>query len=250
MVIGVPVRVVGLLQLTVGVDLAVLIGVGIGAVAEDPHQLLAVDLLRDARAEVALQVLADGDAAGGGRRLEGGHVVLILDLDPGGVSKALGLGGLQGGLDDAHVLQGLVQEVVVPGHAGGGLLTLGGLGNLNAQHGGGVGAELLTLQGSAGVQAQVAGEVGILVQEVAVGRLVVVAHLGSGVLLPVNGGGGGHFGEEVAAPDKGDDQRDQDGGGDDAVEQIGPLLLLALLRLPGGLGVGLTGGGLTVLLFS
>ena len=150
MVIGVPVSAVGILQLAVGVSQAVLIGVGVGAVAKDPHQLLAVNLLRDARAEVAFQVLADGDAAGGGYGLEGVHVVVILGLDPGGVLEALGLGGLEGGLNDAHVIQGLVQEIVVPGHAGGsqgvrfriGLRALGvRVGQLNAQHGGSGGVD-------------------------------------------------------------------------------------------------------------
>ena len=127
-----------------------------------------------------------------------------------------------------------------------------GLSGFDSQHGGVAVSQDLILQVSVGIQADeaVGHVVVIVVVEIAVGVLIEEVDLGRGVLFPVDGGGGGGTLNDVAPPDQGGQGHDHENNGNGAVQNIAALFLLALLRLTGGLGIGLTDLLLTELLFS
>ena len=93
------------------------------------------------------------------------------------------------------------------------------------------------------VQSQIADEGGVVLQEAAVNALIIEVDLSGGVLLTVDGGRRGRLGNDVGLPDDGGNGDYQEYHSDGAIQKVGAMLLLALLGLPGGLGIVPAGAG-------
>ena len=170
--------------------------------------------------------------------LDGGQGVLHLGLDVVIGAVAVGLG-----LPDGHGVGGqlpdsLVTQELIPGD-------VALVGDLQQQLGGVV--QVLLIQGLAGVQAVVAG-----VGDAVVQALIVVVHLGRGVVLAADGDGVGIAVEHAGVHQQQHHGHHHEQHGDAAVQTVGLALLGFFLRLTDGLGIldTLAGQLLTGLLFS
>ena len=83
----------------------------------------------------------------------------------------------------------------------------------------------------------------IAVDKVLIVVLKIEVDLSGGVLLTVDGGRRGRLGNDVGLPDDGGNGDYQEYHSDGAILKVGAVLLLALLGLPGGLGIVPAGAG-------
>ena len=232
-IVGGPVLLIGGLQLVGGVGQTVLIGLEIGGGQQAAPGLLLIDAAGHGAAVDETQILLFRIAVRAGSGGKGLHGVVQVGLHLVVPGEALGLCSGIHGLDAGQLLQGLVREVVVPS------LALGGVGD---EHDG-AGGDGLVLQGRAGVQPDHAQNAVIAVDKVLIVVLKIEVDLSGGVLLTVDGGRRSRLGNDVGLPDDGGNGDYQEYHSDGAIQKVGAVLLLALLGLPGGLGIVPAGAG-------
>ena len=212
-------------DLIVGVAQAVLITLVIGGDIDALGEELLEDGGRHVLAVDVLEVGGDGDAflLGIGRELI--HVLVDLCLHVVGKLKARILRRLvQHGHLDELVLRVLL-EIGVPRHI-----------LVHAEHELGHAAQILLAQGLAGVDAHVAGV--LVLSDGAVGIIIEVVDLGGAVLLAVDRHGGGAALQDIRVPEQQERRHQNKHDGDTAIEHVGAVLLVLLLRLADCLGIG------------